>query len=129
MLYLCKHKTETDFKGKETLKQLATLPLKRRLLGFTVDDASVDLNGNEVIYRDGNNIVGYIKRAGYGYTIGKHIGFGYVELTEKERTNSRKETLHKLLQSTYELEVMGKRVKAKPFVTAPYDPERAKLEL
>ena len=127
---MCKFKTDINFKGKTALDKVIKVnqvPLKRRLLGFTVEDPTVDLNGGEVIYRDGSRIAGYIKRCGYGYTINKHIGFGYVELEKKERKNSIKQALAELMKSKYELEIMGKRVVAEPFVKAPYDSQRLKI--
>ena len=120
-------KSDINFKGKTALQKANLVPLKRRLLGFTVDDPTVDLNGEEVIYRDGSRIVGYIKRSGFGYTINKHIGFGYVELEEEERNISVKEALAEIMKSKYELEIMGKRVVAEPFVKAPYDSQRLKI--
>ena len=127
--FLCKLNTDVNFKGKKALRELVNVPLKKRLLGFTVDEPSVDLNGGEVIYRDGSRIVGYIKRSGYGYTINKHIGFGYVELETDERNVSSKETLRQILESKYEIEIMGKKVLAQPFVRAPYDSERRRILL
>ena len=103
------------------------MPKTRRLLGFALDDPTIDLNGGEVIYKDGSTIVGYIKRSGYGYTVNKHIGYGYVEIDESERNNSARETINRLMDASYELEVMGKCVKAKPFYKALYDTERSKI--
>ena len=125
--FLCKSSSGISFKGKEALEDIANHPMKRRLLGFAVDDPSIDLNGGEVIYKDGSNIVGYIKRSGYGYTINMHIGYGYIEIDEPDRSYSAKDTLNKLMKSTYELEVMGKRVKAEPFHKALYDCDRHKI--
>ena len=78
--------------GKKALVNISKYPRIRRLLGFAVDDSTIDLNGGEVVYKDGSNIVGYIKRAGFGYTVNRHIGYGYVEIDESERTNSSIET-------------------------------------
>ena len=125
--FLCKSSSEVDFIGKKALVDISKTARKRRLLGFAVDDSNIDLNGGEVVYRDGSNIVGYIKRAGYGYTLNRHIGCAYVEIDEKERVLSAKETLKNLMKSSYELEVMGKRVKAEPFYKALYDVERQKI--
>ena len=125
--FLCKSSSGISFKGKTVLDNIANHPIKRRLLGFAVDDSSIDLNGGEVIYKDGSNIVGYIKRSGFGYTINKHIGYGYIEIDEPDRSHSAKDTLSKVMKSSYELEVMGKRVKAEPFHKALYDCERHKI--
>ena len=51
--------------------------LKKRLAGFTVDDPAVVLLGRETIYRDGAR-VGWLTSGGFGHTIGKAIGYGYV---------------------------------------------------
>ena len=129
MKSLCKLKSDINFKGRDALKSIDNLPIKRRLLGFSVDDATIDLNGGEVIYRDGSKIVGYIKRSGYGYTVNKHIGYGYIEIEESERKLTAKETVAELMNSSYELEVMGKKVKAKPSIKALYDSNRRKILL
>ena len=125
--FLCKSNSGIDFKGNEALKSIQSMPIKRRLLGFAVDDPTIDLNGGEVIYKDGSSIVGYIKRSGYGYTVNKHIGYGYAEIEESERKHSATETINRLMNATYELEVMGKRVKAECFYKALYDHKRHKI--
>ena len=122
-------KSDVNFKGRDALKSIEKHPIKRRLLGFSVDDPTIDLNGGEVIYRDTSKIVGYIKRSGYGYTVNKHIGYGYVEIEESERKLTAKETVAELMKSSYELEVMGKKVEAKPFTKALYDSDRHKILL
>ena len=48
----------------------------KRLAGFTTDPAVV-LLGRETIYRDGER-VGWLSSAGFGYTIDRSIGYGYV---------------------------------------------------
>ena len=52
-------------------------PLKKRFAGFTLDDPDAVLVGRETILRDGAP-VGYLTSGGYGYTIGKSVGYGYV---------------------------------------------------
>ena len=120
-------KSGLNFKGRDALLSIENLPIKRRLLGFSVDDTTIDLNGGEVIYRDASKIVGYIKRSGYGYTVNKHIGYGYVEIEASERKLTAKETVSELMNSIYELEVMGKKVVAQPFTKALYDSNRRKI--
>ena len=65
------------FLGREALVAQRGQPLKRRLAIFTVDDPEVVLLGRETIIRDGKT-VGWLSSGGYGYTIGKGIGLGYV---------------------------------------------------
>jgi 4-methylaminobutanoate oxidase (formaldehyde-forming) len=71
----------TDFLGRKALEGLAGDRLKKRLMGFTVDDPSVVLAGRETILRNGEP-VGYLTSGGYGYTLGKNIGYGYVRNAE-----------------------------------------------
>ncbi len=67
----------TPFLGREALARVAEQPLTKRLAGFTLDDPDAVLLGRETILRDGEP-VGYLTSGGYGYTIGKSIGYGYV---------------------------------------------------
>ena len=47
------------------------------LAGFTTEREDVVLAGRETILRNGE-FAGYLTSGGYGYTVGKPIGFGYV---------------------------------------------------
>ena len=69
--------TGTDFIGRDALTALAGKPLTKRFAGFTVDTPDAVLLGRETILRDGL-AVGYLTSGGYGYTIGKSVGYGYV---------------------------------------------------
>ncbi len=51
--------------------------LTKRLAFFTVDDPEIVLLGRETIFRNGEH-VGWLTSGGFGYTVGKPIGFGYV---------------------------------------------------
>lgn len=72
-----KLKKDTDFVGRKALVERQGQPLSKSLCCFTVDDPSIVLLGRETILRDGEP-VGYLTSGGYGYTIGKNIGYGYV---------------------------------------------------
>ncbi|MFH1795517.1 MAG: FAD-dependent oxidoreductase [Pseudomonadota bacterium] len=76
-----KLRKNTDFSGRRALEVVAGQPLKKRLACFTVDDPTVVLLGRETILRDGEP-VGYLTSGGYGYTVGKNIGYGYVRNAE-----------------------------------------------
>lgn len=71
----------TDFIGRAALEAVAGRALKKRLAGFTIADPEAVLVGRETILRDGE-AVGYLTSGGYGYTIGKGIGYGYVRRAE-----------------------------------------------
>ena len=72
-----KLRKNTDFNGRRALETVAGQKLNKRLACFTVDDPQVVLLGRETILRDGQP-VGYLTSGGYGYTVEKNIGYGYV---------------------------------------------------
>ncbi|MFZ5750058.1 MAG: GcvT family protein [Pseudomonadota bacterium] len=72
-----KMKTGRDFIGRTALLAGMNRPLTKRLAGFTLADPAAVLVGRETILRNGQP-VGYLTSGGYGYTVGRSIGFGYV---------------------------------------------------
>ena len=77
------------------------------------------LLGRETIYRDGQR-VGWLASAGYGYTVGRSLGYGYV------RNPAGVDRDH-VLGGTYELEVAGERVAARAFLDPTYDAKGARV--
>ena len=118
LLFACKGLV--NFEGKDHL----ALQPKKRLVTFTVDP-EVALNGNEPIYRNGE-AVGYLRRGGFGYTINKGIGTGYVILKAKPTDQPVSEFVQ---QGCYEVDVMGTRHKAEPSLWPLFDAKRAKMML
>jgi 4-methylaminobutanoate oxidase (formaldehyde-forming) len=111
---------ETPFLGREALLEQRARPLPRLLAGFLADPEIV-LLGRETIYRDGSR-VGWLSSGGYGYTLGKSIGYGYVRDpagVDRDR----------VLAGRYELEVAGERVQAEVFLDPPYDPTGARIKI
>ena len=76
-----KLKSGTDFIGREALLSKQKQPLKKRLACFTINDPDVVLLGRETIYRNGE-VVGWLTSGGWGYTVNKNIGYGYVRNPE-----------------------------------------------
>jgi 4-methylaminobutanoate oxidase (formaldehyde-forming) len=72
-----KLKSNEDFIGRTATETIATKPLVKMLAGFTTEREDVVLSGRETILRNGE-FAGYLTSGGYGYTIGKPIGYGYV---------------------------------------------------
>ena len=73
-----KLKSNQDFIGRVALSSgLRRAPLTKMLAGFTTERDDIVLVGRETILRDGE-FAGYLTSGGYGYTIGKPIGYGYV---------------------------------------------------
>lgn len=89
------------------------------LAGFVTEDPSVVLLGRETIYRNGER-VGWLTSGGFGYTIGRPIGYGYIR-------NPAGVTEDYVLSGDYELEVATERVKASVFLEPPYDPESLRV--
>ncbi len=76
-----KLKSNAPFIGRDALVAAQGKPLRKRLATFTTDLENVVLLGRETILRNGE-FAGYLTSGGYGYTIGKPIGLGYVRHPE-----------------------------------------------
>jgi sarcosine dehydrogenase len=115
-----KLKSNRDFIGREACLKFAVAPLTKRLVGFTTDDESIVLVGRETILRDGE-AVGYLTSGGYGYTIQKPIGYGYVR-------NLEGVTDDWLAAGSYELVVASEVVKATLVLEPLIDPKMLKIK-
>jgi 4-methylaminobutanoate oxidase (formaldehyde-forming) len=120
MNWTVKLKQNTPFLGREALAAQAALPLKKRLACFTVDDPAVVLLGRETIFRDGRQ-VGWLTSGGYGYTVAKNIGYGYVRNPDGVPTDW-------LMSGRYELEVATERVPAAVHLEPLYDPKMDRIK-
>ena len=108
-----KLRTNIDFLGRPAAEAAVSAPLGKRLAGFTVDDPDVVLLGRETILRDGE-FAGYLTSGGYGYTVGKPIGYGYV------RHENGVDDTH-LDTGTYQLVVATEAVPASLHLKPLYD--------
>jgi 4-methylaminobutanoate oxidase (formaldehyde-forming) len=115
-----KLKSGTPFLGREALEKLTGKPLKKRLMTFTTEREDVVLLGRETILRNGQ-FAGYLASGGYGYTIGKPIGLGYVRNPEGVSDEW-------LNGATYELVVANEVVKAVLHQEPLYDPNAARVK-
>jgi sarcosine dehydrogenase len=102
------------------LEQAGGAPLAKRLACFTVDDEDVVLLGRETILRNGQP-VGYLTSGGYGYTLGRNIGYGYVRNADGVSDDF-------LASGEYGLVVAMQPVRARLHMKPLYDPagERVK---
>ncbi|WP_417408198.1 GcvT family protein [Hoeflea sp.] len=112
--------SNAGFIGETALKAVAGKPLTKRFAGFVIDDADAVLVGRETILRNGKP-VGYLTSGGYGYSIGKSIGYGYV----RNNDGVSKEFLE---DGTYELVIALDRVPAKIGLKPFFDPANAKVK-
>lgn len=115
-----KLRKNTDFLGRRALEGLAGQPLKKRLMGFTVDDPSIVLAGRETILRNGEP-VGYLTSGGYGYTLGKNVGYGYVRNADGVSDDYLK-------SGTYELVVAAEKTPATLHFGPMFDPTMDKIK-
>ncbi|MEM7067239.1 MAG: FAD-dependent oxidoreductase [Pseudomonadota bacterium] len=107
------------FIGRDAVLRKREEGMKARLMQFKLTEPEPLLYHNEPLIRDGE-IVSYITSGNYGHTLGGAIGMGYVPCEGEKAAD--------LLESSYEIEVAGTRVKAEASLKPMYDPkgERAK---
>jgi len=115
-----KLKTNRPFIGREALQAQAGGPLTKRLAGFTIADPEAVLVGRETILRNGEP-VGYLTSGGFGYTVGKGIGYGYVR-------NPGGVSDDHLASGTYELVVANEQFPARIALAPLYDPENLRVK-
>jgi 4-methylaminobutanoate oxidase (formaldehyde-forming) len=115
-----KLKSSTPFLGRAALEAAQGKPLTKSLMTFTVEDPAAVLVGRETILRDGQ-AVGYLTSGGYGFSIGKSIGLGYVRheagVTEPWLTAGR-----------YALVIAGAETPATLSLRPLVDPEGARIK-
>lgn len=115
-----KLKKNTDFLGRRALQAVNGAVPKKRFAGFTVADRDIVLVGRETILRDGQP-VGYLTSGGYGYTVEKNIGYGYVR-------NEGGVSDDFLASGNYELVVATEKVPARLHMEPLYDPAGDKVK-
>ena len=109
-----------DFIGKSAVIARKETGPKMRMVQFKLPDPELLLYHNEPIIRDGE-IVGYISSGNYGHTLGAAIGMGYVPCEGEKPAD--------VLASTYEIDVMGTRVKAEASLKPMYDPKSERVKV
>lgn len=114
-----KLRKNTDFLGRRALEKISGGALKKRFAGFTVEDSEIVLLGRETILRN-SEPVGYLTSGGYGYTVGKNIGYGYVRNADGVSDDF-------LASGDYELVVAMERTPAKIHLEPLYDPAGARI--
>jgi 4-methylaminobutanoate oxidase (formaldehyde-forming) len=116
-----KLKSSTDFLGRAACEKVASAPLVKMLATFTTQREDIVLVGRETILRDGA-FAGYLTSGGYGYTVAKPIGLGYIRyaagVTEDYVMNGR-----------YELVVARDIVKAEVSLAPLYDPRQTRIKI
>lgn len=67
------------FIGRDALQNIKRKGISRKLVCLTFDDPGVIVMGKEPILH-GDEVLGYVTGANFGYTVGKSIAYGYVPL-------------------------------------------------
>ena len=115
-----KLKGGAGFVGRKALEAVAGQALNKRFAGFTLDDPQTVLVGRETILRNGEP-VGYLTSGGFGYTIGKNIGFGYVR-------NADGVSDEFLASGRYELVVANQVFPAEIALSPLWDPKGGRIK-
>lgn len=120
LTWACKMKSGLPFKGREAVAAQLAGGVKKRLAGFVVDDPSVVLLGRETILRNGER-VGWLSSGGFGHSLGKPLGYGYVRHAEGVSDAF-------VLSGDYELEVASERVPARVSLSPFLDPKNTRIK-
>ncbi|XP_057317314.1 sarcosine dehydrogenase, mitochondrial-like [Hydractinia symbiolongicarpus] len=119
--FTCKLKSDVPFLGREKLEQQKKDGLMKKLACFTIDEHKAIL-GLEAIYRN-NEIVGFVRRGGYGFHIGKSIAYGYIK-----DPSGNPVTNDFLKSGEYHLEFMGVKFPAQYHAKTPFDPKNERIK-
>ena len=114
-----KMKSGIPFRGREAVAAQRAAGVKKRMATFTAAP-EVILYGRETIYRNGQR-VGWLSSGGYGHTVGRAIGMGFVR-------DPAGVTAGFVLSGNYELEVASERVPCTVTLDPLWDPAMARVK-
>jgi len=111
-LGFCVRLGKGDFIGRDALVRLKSEGWSRKLCTFTLSEGGSELvlYGGESAYA-GGTLVGRVRSAGWGYTVGKNIGYVYLPVGLA------------VLGTPLEVEVFGRRFAAEVAPDVLYDPK------
>jgi 4-methylaminobutanoate oxidase (formaldehyde-forming) len=113
---------ETDFRGKEALvARREAFPSTQRLVQIKLIDPEPLLYHAEPVLRDGE-VVGYVRAASYGWTLGASVALAFVSADEKI-------TKEWLDAGRWEIDVAGERYAAEVSLRPMYDPTSARVRI
>jgi 4-methylaminobutanoate oxidase (formaldehyde-forming) len=116
-----KLKSPVHFLGREAIEKQANSRLRKKLACFVCDDPDVVLLGRETILRNAEQ-VGYLTSGGFGYSVGRPIGLGYVRKSDGLDDDF-------LRAGRYELIVAQERVPCRITLEPLYDPANARVKV
>ena len=112
--------SKDDFIGKAAVAARKESGPESRMVQFLLEDPEPLLFHNEPVIRDGE-YVGYLSSGNYGHHLGAAVGMGYVPC--------KGESAQDVLGSTYEIDVMGTKVKARASLKPMYDPKSERVKV
>lgn len=113
-------KKAEDFIGRAVLESQRALVPRRRLVQLAAPKAMPLMFGTEPVWRNGS-LVGYLRSAGFGHTLGCGVGMGYLH----SETGVSAEWL---AQGTFEIEIAGERHAAIASLRPFYDLNRTRVK-
>nr|CAG4642302.1 EOG090X014D [Evadne anonyx] len=122
LVSVCKLDSQVDFIGRSSLQQKRKSGLKKAIAGFTIQDR-VRLMGMEAIWRN-DQVVGYLRRGEFGFSINSSIGYGYVNRSEPDAPVDDQY----LLNGEYFIESMGVKYPAQIHLKAVFDPKNLRMQ-
>jgi dimethylglycine dehydrogenase len=99
-----------DFIGRAAALEEKESGGKLRLLTFAVEARDADAVADEPIWHDGK-VIGWVTSGAYGHSVQRSLALGYVPRA------------YAGLDSGFEIEILGERLKATRLQTAAFDPE------
>ena len=119
LAWAMKMKSDIPFQGRDAVAAQLASGVKKRMATFTTPPDIV-LLGRETIYRNGER-VGWLSSGGFGHTIQKSIGMGFVR-------HPAGVTEDYVMSGSYELEVASERVPAEVSLASLFDPQNLKVK-
>ncbi len=110
---------DAEFIGRRALESRRDRPMTRRLVQIACCDPAPLPFGAEPVWRDGA-LVGYLRSGGYGHTLGRGVGMGYLNCVDGVDVDW-------LESGRFELELAGQRYPALASLRAFYDPTRTRV--
>ena len=107
------------FIGQPALERQRQEGLRRRLVGFALDDPEPLIYHDEPIWRDGE-LVGHMTSGAFGHTVARSLGLGWIESDDVITTEL-------VDAGSYEIEIACKRYPARPFRAPFFDAKRREI--
>jgi dimethylglycine dehydrogenase len=105
---------EAGMDGREALLDRIGEGISSKLVYVEVAAGDADVRGGEPVFA-GENVIGVTTSGGYGHAVGKSLAFAYVE------------PRYAVPQSTFDIEILGRRRRANVMTEPVYDPKNVRL--